>query len=191
MNSKVKTIARRSAAASRQMGVSVMSVLLGLAISAAVVAVIYNQYNDSTRKARIESAQAEIVAMIASAQKLYGNTNQYGAVTTGIAVRSGVVPARLRIGNGQTAQNSYNGAIEFVPMNITPAAGMDSLTLTYGSVRGQDCQDLVLSSAPLLRRIEVGTTLVMPNDGALVIQDLADSCDQSAVDLKFTFGRGS
>ncbi|WP_076999150.1 type 4 pilus major pilin [Variovorax sp. KK3] len=173
----------------RQRGVSIISVLLGLVIAAAVTAVVYNQYTDSTRKARIEAGQAEISTMIAGAQKLYGNANQYGAVTTAIAVQSGVVPARLRISGTNTAQNRYNGAVTFTPATITSAN--DSLVVGYGNVQREDCQDLVLGSNEITRRIAVGATVVKAADVPVDIAALANACDANPVsDINFTFGRG-
>ena len=43
-----------------QRGVSIVSVLLGLVISAGVLAVVFNQYQDSQRKSRIEAATSEL-----------------------------------------------------------------------------------------------------------------------------------
>lgn len=173
----------------RQRGISIISVLLGLVISAIVVAVVYNQYTDSQGKARVEAAQAEIATMIASAQKLYGNANQYGAVTTAIAVQSGLVPDRLRVAGTTTAQNRYNGAITFVPATITTAN--DSLSMSYGAVNRADCQDLVLGLSTLVRSISVGATAVKPNDLPVVIATMSTACDGAAtVAMTFTFGRG-
>lgn len=180
---------RQAAGRRHQRGVSIISVLLGLVIAAAVAAVVYNQYTDSQRKARIEAAQAEIAGMIASAQKLYGNTNQYGAVTTAIAVRSGIVPERLRVAGTTNAQNRYNGAITFAPATITTAN--DSLTLGYAAVDREDCQDLVLGSIGLVRRIAVGATDVKPADLPVNIATLSTACDAAATSaLNLTFGRG-
>ena len=189
MTSKTTHARTRRSASISQRGVSVMSVLLGLAIAALVSAVIYNQYNDSTRKARIEAAQSEIVTMIAGAQKLYGNANQYGAVTTAIAVQSGVVPSRLRISGTNTAQNTYNGSISFTPATIT--SPNDSLIVTYGGVRQEDCQDLVLGSDTMTRRMAVGATVVKAADQPVDVAALASACDSNAnSDINFTFGRG-
>ncbi|MGJ7523828.1 type 4 pilus major pilin [Variovorax sp. LT1P1] len=188
MQSKFTFRKRATSNASTQKGMSVVSVLLGLAITAAVAAVIYNQYSDSVRKARVEQAQAEIVTMVASAQKLYGNTNLYGVVTTATAVTS-IVPARLRIAGTNTAQNVYNGAIEFAPATIT--SPNDSLVLTYGNVRREDCQDLILGSDQLMRRMAVGGTAVKAADGAIDVPALSTACDANAFsNINFAFGRG-
>lgn len=179
----------RKRAASHQRGFGVMSMLLALVIMALVVAGIYNQFGASGRNARIDQAKTEIVTMIAGAQKLYGNANQYGAVTTAIAIQGGVVPVRLRINGTNTAQNLYNGAIEFVPATLTSVN--DSMVLTYGGVRKEDCQDLILGSDTLTRRISVGATVVKAADVAIDIAALSTACDASDTsDLNFTFGRG-
>lgn len=171
-----------------QRGVSIVSVLLGLVISAGVLAVVFNQYQDSQRKSRIEAATSEIVGMIAEAQKTYGTANQYGAVTTAVAVQGGVVPPRLRIAGTNTAQNRYNGAVTFAPATITSAN--DSLTLTYNNVTNIDCQDLILSSERLTRRVAVGATVVKPNDGVVNVATMATACDAAATaNIAFTFGR--
>jgi Tfp pilus assembly protein PilE len=186
---KVSSTARPFRRVNRQRGVGMVSMLLALVITAIVVGAVYSQYTDATRKARIEKAQAEVVTMIAESQKLYGNTNQYGAVTTAIAVRSGVVPPRLRVGTTTTAQNSYDGAITFTPATLTTTN--DALVLGYGAVRREDCQDLVLGTDRLTRRIAVGATIVKPTDGTVNIATLATACDAAAtVAINFTMGRG-
>lgn len=188
MHSTIR-LRRQSARRSAQRGVSIMFVLLGLVVAAAVTLVGYNQYSDSTRNARIEAAKSEIVGMISGAQKLYGGANQYGAVTTAIAVQSGVVPARRRIVGTNTAQNEYNGAIDFSPATIT--SPNDSLVLSYGNVRQSDCQDLVLGLESLTRRMAVGATVVKAADVAVDVAAMSSACDASAVsDISFTFGRG-
>jgi Tfp pilus assembly protein PilE len=171
-----------------QQGVSIVSVLLGLVIGASVLAVTFNQYQDSQRKARIEAATAELTTMISEAQKIYGTANQFGAVTTAVAVQGGVVPPRLRIAGTNNAQNRYNGAITFAPATITSAN--DSLTLTYSNVTAIDCQDLVLTLDRLNRRIAVGATVVKPNDGVVDVATMATACDAAATaNIAFTFGR--
>ena len=191
MNFSITTAHQNSARGNfkRQRGFGMVAMLLSLVIGAILVGAVYSQYTDSTRKARIEKAQAEIATMIAETQKLYGSANQYGAVTTAIAVRSGVVPARLRVGTTATAQNSYDGAITFAPATLSTTN--DAIVLGYGSVRREDCQDLVLGSDGLTRRISVGATDVKPADGTVNIATLATACDAAATTaINFTIGRG-
>lgn len=175
-------------AKSSQRGMSIISALLGLVIGAGVLAVSFNQFQDAQRKARIESATSEVTTMIAEAQKMYGTANQYGAVTTAVAVSGGVVPPRMRITGTTNAQNRYNGAVTFAPATITSTN--DSLTLTYNNVTNVDCQDLILSTERLTRRVAVGTTVVKANDAALNVATMATACDAATTaNIAFTFGR--
>ena len=179
----------RASAGHRQRGFGMVAMLLSLVIGAILVGAVYSQYTDSTRKARIEKAQAEIAIMASSAQKLYGNTNQYGAVTTAIAVQSGVVPQRLRVGTTTTAQNSYDGAITFTPATLTSAN--DALEMRYTNVKSEDCQALVLGSDVLTRRIQVNGSDVKPTDGTMSIATLSTACDAEPTNnIAFIFGRG-
>lgn len=171
-----------------QQGFTIMGALLTLVIGAIVAAGIFIAYNDSQRKTRVDAASSEIAAMIADAQKVYGHTGQYGAVTTAIAVQGGIIPARLRITGTNTAQNRYNGSVTFAPATITSAN--DSLTLGYNNVSSSDCQDLVFSVEPLTRRILVAGETVKAADATVNLATLSTACDSDdRVDLQFTVGR--
>ncbi len=179
---------RRGGSPRKQRGF-IISVLLALVVGAIIAVIFYNQYSDSNKKVRVEAAVGEITPIIASAQKVYGSVNQYGAVTTAIAVRTGVIPERMRVGTGTTAQNRYYGAVTFTPATITTAN--DSLTLGYDRVAKDDCQELVINLIPLARRIQVGTTDVKPADAQINVATLATACDAAATSLlNVTFGRG-
>lgn len=172
-----------------QRGVTIIQALLALVVGAILGAVGLNMYVDAQRKVRLEAAQSDISTMISEAQKLYGSTNQYGALTTAIAVRSGVVPSRLRVAGTTTAQNRYNGPITFGPATVTTTN--DSAVMVYGQVNKEDCQALVMGSSALSRRIAVASTEVKPADQQTNIAALATACDaEDFVDLSFTFGRG-
>ncbi|MDP9902403.1 type 4 pilus major pilin [Variovorax ginsengisoli] len=170
-------------------GNAILGVLLSLVITAILIAVAYNMYTDSQRKARVEAATGEISTIIAGTQKLYGNANQYASVTTDIAVRSGIIPARLRVAGTNTAQNRYNGNITFQPQTITSTS--DSMLVSYTNVLREDCQDIVLSAVPYSRRIAVDSTTVKANDANIDISALAGACDAADhVALNIVFGRG-
>jgi hypothetical protein len=157
-------------------------------IAAIFAKVAIDQFNDSQRKTRIDTATSEIITMVSGAQQLYGTNNQYGSVTTAIAVQGAVVPARLRIAGTNTAQNKYNGAITFAPATITSTS--DSLTLTYANVLKEDCQDVVNAVQALMRQVQVAGTDVKPADGVIAVATMATQCDSAArVPLALTFGR--
>lgn len=184
----MKKVNYGSARRSQQKGAGIMAVLLGLVIAAIVAAVVYDQFNDSQRKVRIEAATAEITSIIVQAQKSYGSSNQYGGLTTALAVQSGVVPDRLRVAGTNTAQNKYNGAITLDPATITTAN--DSASLGYAGVPRSDCQDIVFSVERLNRGILVGAGVAKPDDGQIDVAVLGASCDAADfVNLTFRFGR--
>lgn len=172
----------------QQRGIGIVGMLLALVIAAALTAVAIDQFNESQKKTRISAASSELMTMVSGAQQLYGTNNQYGQVTTAVAVQSSVVPARLRVAGTNTAQNKYNGAITFAPATITTTN--DSLTLTYANVLREDCQDVVNSVQALMRQIQVAATDVKPADGVINVGTMATQCDSAArVNIAFTFGR--
>jgi type II secretory pathway pseudopilin PulG len=165
-----------------------ISVLLGLVITAAVTAVVFNQFNEGSRKAIIEQATSDITTVISSAKKIYGTANQYANVDTATAVQGAIVPSRLRVPGTNTAQNNYNGAITFAPATVTSTS--DSLAIGWARIAREDCQDLILGVQSLARGITIGATQVKPNDGAINLANLATACDGAAtVDASFTIGR--
>ncbi len=171
--------------AKKQRGVSILSVLLGLVVAGIFGVIMYDNFNDSRKKAKVEAASGEIATMIASAQRSYGKTNQYPAVTTALAVQGGVIPARLRIAGTNTANNTYAGAITF-----TPTAVADNLTLGYANVDAADCQDIVTSVEQLAVGISVDANVVKVPGAPINFAALAPACDAAAfVALNFTFGR--
>lgn len=165
-----------------------ISVLLGLVITAAVTAVIYNQFNDASRKSVVEAAVSDLTSIIGSAKKVYGTANQYLNITTATAVQGGIIPPRLRVTGTNTAQNNYNGAITFVPATISSAS--DSLDVGFARIASTDCQDVVLSVESLARGITVAGQQVKPNDGSINMATLTAACDSAAnVDAVFRIGR--
>lgn len=168
-----------------QRGISILSVLLGLVVAGLFAVIMYDQFNDSRKKAKVEAASSEIATMIASAQRSYGKTNQYPTVTTALAVQGGVIPARLRNAGTDTANNTYAGAI-----TLTPGATADTAVLGYANVDRADCQDIVTSIEQLAVSIDVGATTVKPVGAPVDFTNLGAACDAAAfATLNFTFGR--
>lgn len=173
---------------SNERGVSMLSALLALVIGAVVVAIGYDQYTDAQRKARIDAQVSEVTSIIVESQKVYGVSNQYGSVTTAVAVRGGIIPPRLRVGTTTTARNKNGGAITLAP--ATGTSTNDMLKLTYSAVRQSDCQAVIMAVEPYTRQIQIGTTDVKPLDSALVAGTMATQCDAAApVAVSFFFGR--
>lgn len=175
-------------ARSKQRGMSMLGTLLSVAIGGVFAYMIFVQYQDTTGKSRREAATSEITQIVSNAQKLYGGANQYGPVTTAVAVKGGVIPERLRNPGTDTANNRYDGALALAPVTITAAS--DSLSLTYPAMNTTDCQDVVLTVEKLMRGITVRGVDVKPNDGLMNVATLATQCDFTApVTVVFRFGR--
>lgn len=175
--------------ASTQRGISVISVLLGLVIASVFAYIMYAQFTDSQRKARIEGANSEVATLIANTKKVFGAGGQYGELETGgltLAIQAGVVPERM-VASDTTANNTYNAAIA-----MTGDATEQTGTLTY-PVRGEDCVDVVVTNDSLTTSISVAGTEVKPDGGTLNMATASAQCasvDSSATaDVDFTFGR--
>lgn len=173
----------------KQRGMSIVQVMFGILVGSLFLYVAVTQYQDSMKKSRIETASQEVIQMIASSQRVYGFSNQYGQVTTAIAVKGGIVPEHRRNAGTDTAQNNYNGTITFAPETINTTS--DSLNITFNNVRPADCQQLVQTTESLARKILVNSTEVKPADGVTNLSALSTSCDQSSpVSVSWVIARG-
>lgn len=188
MKNNRKFSSRTASSRRHQGGWSILQVLLGLVVLGVFVTVAVDQYQSSNRKGRIEGATQEFIDIAGTAQKNYGQSNQYGSVTTAIAIQGGVVPLKRRNKGTNTANNIYNGAITFAPATINTAN--DGLSITYANVTGSDCQQLVQNTSNLARQIFIGATQVMPTDGDVNLATLSTTCDATAaVDVRWVIGR--
>ena len=162
--------------------------MLGILVGGIMLVVAVYQFQDSTKKTRIETATQEILQIISTSQKNYGFANQYGQVTTAIAVQGGIVPEARRNAGTNTANNNYNGAITFAPATINSTN--DGLAITYANVRGGDCQQLIQNTESLTRQVFVGTTQVKTTDSPVTLAALSTACDAaSTVAVKWVIGR--
>ena len=168
-------------------GISFIPILLGLVIVALFTVVAVNQYNDASRTTRIEGAKSQITSIITNAQRSYGAARQFASVTTAMAITGNVIPKTMHLST-TVAQNIYDGVVGLASQTILTAG--DGLRLTY-PVYPDDCQEIVLRSLPLTRRITVGTTVVRPTDGDINMGTLATACAQTTtlvtVELDFGF----
>lgn len=179
---------RAPSARQKQRGLSILGALFALVIGALLTIVTVNAFQDSQRKTRVSAALQDIQTMTSDLQKNYGSANQYGALTTAGAVQTGIVPPRLRVTGTTTANNSYNGAITFLPDTITVAN--DTAVMTFANVPQSDCADLVFGSEQLARRVTVGATVVKVADAVLQPVLLGTACDAAApVSIAFAIGR--
>ena len=180
----VRSVQRRA-----QRGMSIVQVMFGLLVAGLFLVVAVGQFQDSTKKQRIETATQEVIQIVATAQKNYGYANQYGNVTTAIAVQGGIVPEGRRNAGTNTANNNYNGQILFAPATINTAN--DGLSITYEAVRGSDCQQLIQNTQSVSRQLFVGATQVKQTDSPVDLAALSTACDvPNTVDVRWVAGRG-
>lgn len=191
-NSPVRAFNRMKAQAGMsrkgQLGLSILGALLALVIGALLTIPIVNAFLDSQRKTRVEANLQDMRTIIADVQRNFGTSNQYGGLTTAVAVQANVIPARLRVTGSNTAQNSYNGDIQFSPASVTVAN--DATAMRWSRVPRADCADLVYGIEQLARGVYVVGVAVKPNDGVIDTAAIAAQCDSAAeVPLDVLIGR--
>lgn len=167
-----------------------LSLEMGLVLLVIAVIIVGSvmYYRDNLRKTSVQNNTQQILSAASNMRAKYGQSNQYGVVTTAIAVRSGVIPAALRDGDDATATNSFGGSIAVAPATLTGAN--DSVEITWPSVPKNQCSDIVTNADPEMRQIAVGSTTVKTNNGTLDLDALETACESdTTVDLHFWVGR--
>ena len=173
-----------------QRGLSMVELALVLIVASLILAAAFYGFSQQQRQVEIQENQAVISKIISSLQAMYGKTGTYGNVTTAIAIQSRAIPPNLRIGTGNTAQNSYGGAVTVAPVNCVTAN--DCMTLTWEGVSPNQCAELILGVQSYVRRVQIGATEIKALDGVLNQGTLATTCDGAGPhSLIFTFGRGA
>jgi hypothetical protein len=170
----------------RQRGNALVFSMLGLVIGGIVLALGIGYYQSSQSNAQVQGTISEISAIIGGAQQNYGQYG-YSGLTTAIAVGSRVIPETRADASGNTATNSYSGAITLVDNSAdTPSTAK----LTYANVPATQCTQLVNGAQSLARRVTIGATDVKPLDSMIDIGRLNTQCTSAAsVAVDFVFGR--
>ena len=163
-----------------------LSVELGLVLLVVAILIVgaVALYSNNLRQTSIGANITDIQNIASVAKANYGNSNQYGSVTTAIAVRSHIVPSSLRDGTAATGTNKFGAAITFAPANGTGTN--DLLTLTWGNMPSSQCAEIVTGVAGSMRRVTVAGTVVKPLDGALAIDTLSTACEANTSDGNVT-----
>ena len=179
----------RKALGKAQKGVTMIELSIVLVIAGLLAAAVFLAFQSNARRVSVGDNTALITETAAELKKKFGLTNQYGAVTTALAVQSRAIPDQLRIPTTATAQNGYGGLITVAPATLTQAN--DAALLTWSSVKQSECIDLVIGTSDTARRIEVPAgTAVKPTDGVLNLATLATQCELAAnTDIVFAVGR--
>lgn len=172
----------------RQRGITLVEVTIVMILAALLAAAAVFGYQKNQRRTEIRDNTSLIIEVSTELQRKFGMNNQYGAVTTAIAVQSRTIPQELRA-TATTANNSYGGAITIAPVNLTGTD--DGVALTWANVPQSQCVDLVLGAHNVARRVRVAGTTVKTLDAAQVTAaDLATQCvTADRVDVIFDVGR--
>lgn len=175
----------------KQSGFALIELGLALLVVAVLgVAAVY-LYTNNLRQTSISNNVTHIQNIASTAKANYGISNQYGVVTTAVAVRSRIIPAPLRDGQAATATNPFGAAITTVPANGTGTS--DLLTLTWGNVPAAQCTEIVNGVSGSMRRITVGGTVVKALDANLIVDTLTTACEVNTSDgnvaIVFDIGR--
>lgn len=162
----------------KQKGEGLVSLAVALIVIAIIVGGLYSVFRDMNQKEATSTAVQQINQIGGSLRKNFGVHNQYGGITTAVAVQSRTVPDSLRITGTNTAQNSFGGLITFAPASLTNAD--DAAAMTWGNIPPANCAEIVIGSQNTARRITVGTTVVKAIDAPLVVATLTTACDVAA-----------
>lgn len=172
----------------RQRGDFLISLTVALLITAVIAGSAFIYFRDNLRQNDIKEAVQKVNTTGGSLRANFGLNNQYGSVTTAIAVQSRAIPEDQRIPGTTTAQNVFGGAVTVTPVTLTQPN--DGLTLSWANVPTWACSQIVLGTQNTARRISVGGTPVKALDGALTAATMTTQCDVAApVVITWDFGR--
>lgn len=172
----------------KQLGALSIELGLVLLVLLAMIAAAVWWYRDNLRKTSVNDNTSQLLHISSNMINKYGKPGRYAGVTTKIAVQSGVIPATLRDGAGDTATNLFGGTITATPQTLTGAN--DSVLIPWPGVPRNQCSDIVSGVSGEFRRIDVGATTVKPDTGQLDIAALEDACDGAdTLDLGLYIGR--
>lgn len=170
-------------------GFALLELTIAIILVSLLAAAAIFGYQSNQRRTETRDNTTAIIETAAELQKKFGINNQYGAVTTAIAVQSRSIPANLRIAGTNTAQNTYGGAITAAPVTLTTAN--DSIAVTWANVPQSQCIDLVQNAHQVARRVRVATVVVKVLDAANpTVATLATQCETAdRVEVIFDIGR--
>lgn len=171
-----------------QAGDFIVSLSIALIILAVISIVAFIAFRDDTRKNEMTVTVQNVIKTAGLLRANFGVNNNYGVVTTAVAVQARAIPESQRITGTTTAQNSYGGAVTVTPATLTQAN--DAVALSYMNIPSHSCAEIVIGSQHQARRIAVGGTVIKPTDAALNMAALTAACDTGApVEVIWTVGR--
>ena len=172
-----------------QRGNMLVQTMLALVIAGIILVPSVRMFAEQKGTASSQAAITEIQGVVQRAQATWGALNQYGSVTTALAVQGGVTPDGGRIVGTNTAQNRYQGLFAFAPAQQNVAN--DSLVITYARVPAGDCADIVGGVDNLTTRVQIGAATPKAFNGSLSLATLVAACDGAGAtaDILFTIPR--
>ena len=181
------------------LSVEMSLVLVGVAI---VLGGIFYAFLQQIRSIEVNANVTAITTTAANMRKYYGQSNQYGLLTTALLVRGRMIPDNLRA-TATTATNSYGNPITVA---ITQKCLFESTAknacsdLIWVGIPQDQCVDVVSGAANTARVITVGgqtvkeTTVggqtVKALNNELNMVDLTNACEADVASTAvFTIGR--
>ena len=175
----------------KQAGFSSVELGLSLLIVALIIVAAVLFYQDNVRKTSINSNVQYLQLIAGNAKTTYGARNEYGQVTTAVAVQGHVIPDNLRDGDAvATATNPFGAAITVASATTAGAGTPDVLDVTWGNVPRNQCAEIVTGVATVMRTITVNGTAVKPLDAPLNLALTTTQCEAAQnVAVVFRVGR--
>ena len=171
----------------QQAGDFMLTLVIALIVVAVIVGKAFLNYRDTSRKEENNAVASAITIIAGDLRKNFGMNNEYGSLTTAIAVKSGAIPRNFRDGTADTASNMWGGTVTVAPATIT--VDNDVANLAFTKVPSAQCYDIVSATQSLARRITVGSSTAKAADATLNAATLATACD-SATDVTITWAIG-
>jgi Tfp pilus assembly protein PilE len=176
--------------AKHQDGITLVEVAIGLAIGAVILATAFAGFQANARRTEVQQNSQLISEMVADAKSLFGQTNRYSQLSTGAAIAARVIPVNNHV-DGETAINSYGGAIELAPAT---AGSNDMAMLTFNNVPKNQCADLAMSVERSVAGIAIGVTPVKNwtetnPDMTTFVLSVTDACSDDENNLVLYFKR--
>jgi type II secretory pathway pseudopilin PulG len=175
----------------KQAGFISVELGLSLLVVALIIIAAVLFYQDNVRKTSINTNVQYLQLIAGNAKTTYGARNEYGQVTTAVAVQGHVIPDSLRDGDAvATATNPFGSPITVTSATTAGAGTPDVLDVAWGNVPRNQCAEIVTGVANVMRTITVNGTAVKPLDSPLNLALTTTQCEAAQnVTVTFRVGR--
>jgi hypothetical protein len=174
-----------------QSGFGLLSLIVGLALSAAVVGVAYTAYRVNQQQSEVATATQNTRDLQQAVLSSYASAANFNGLSTQSAIAAGGVPKNLI--QGSSIVNPWGGTVVIAPVNIAGAAGPgnnNGYALTFDQVPSSECANFALHGGQGFYAVNVNSTSAM--NGAQVSVPTASSlCNKSANTVQFIQAKSS